>query len=65
MGTVVVEIEVGTDGQVARIAVLQESKGWEFGKAARDAFATARFTPPTVNGRPVRVLWRKTLHVRP
>lgn len=65
MGMVVLELEVGTDGQVARIAVLQESKGWEFGEAARDAFATARFTPPTVNGRPVRVLWRKTLHFRP
>ncbi len=59
------EIEVAPDGRVAKVAVVRESKGWGFGAAARRAFANAVFTPPRVAGRPVRVLWRKTLHFRP
>jgi TonB family protein len=64
-GLVELEVEVAPDGRVARIEVLAESRGWGFGAEARRAFAAARFTPPTVAGRPVRVLWRRTLHFRP
>ena len=64
-GLVELELEVAADGRVTRIDVLAESRGWGFGAEARRAFAAARFTPPTVAGRPVRVLWRRTLHFRP
>lgn len=64
-GTVRMEILVNTDGSVARVKVREESQGWGFGAAAREAFSRARFTPPTVTGTPVRVLWRKTLRFQP
>ncbi|MBI3992552.1 MAG: TonB family protein [Candidatus Lambdaproteobacteria bacterium] len=59
------ELEIGADGRVWRVQVLSESGDWGFGAAARAAYALAAFTPPTVGGRPVRVLWRKTLQFRP
>ena len=64
-GSVVLEILVGPDGKVMRVVVVRESSGWGFGAAAREAYAKAVFTPPRANGRPVRVLWRKTLRFRP
>lgn len=64
-GTVRLELLVNTDGSVARVRVREESTGWGFGAAARKAFSMARFTPPTVAGNPVRVLWRKTLRFQP
>ncbi len=59
------EIEIEPDGRVRVLRVLSESGNWGFGRAARRAFEHARFTPPTVNGRPVRVRWRKTLRFQP
>ncbi|MEE8434797.1 MAG: energy transducer TonB [bacterium] len=64
-GSVVLDILVGPDGKVMRVVVVRESLGWGFGAAAREAYAKAVFTPPRANGRPVRVLWRKTLRFRP
>jgi TonB family protein len=60
-------VEVGVDptGRVSGVTVLHETRGWGFGEAARAAYAQARFTPPTVNGRPVHVRWRKTLRFQP
>lgn len=59
------ELEVGPDGAVLGIAVLEESGDWGFGAAAVDAFREVRFTPPTVAGQPVRVRWLRTLLFRP
>jgi protein TonB len=64
-GRVQVELEVAPDGTVTGLDVRDEVPGWGFGAAARAAFARARFTPPTVNGEPVRVRWRKTLRFVP
>ena len=64
-GSVVLDILVGPEGNVMRVVVVSESLGWGFGAAAREAYAKAVFTPPRANGRPVRVLWRKTLRFRP
>ncbi len=64
-GEVRLAVEVATDGSVTRIDVLAESRGWGFGAAARRAYAAARFTPPTVRGEPVRVIWHKTLRFLP
>jgi len=64
-GTVQVELEVAPDGRVTRIAVADESPGWGFGAAAREAYGHARFSPPRLHGEPVRVRWRRTLHFRP
>jgi len=64
-GTVELEVEVTPDGRVARVAVLAESGSWGFGRAARTAYREARFTPPTVAGRPVRVLWHQQLRFEP
>jgi len=64
-GQVQLEVLVDADGTVAQVEVVGEPEGWGFGLAAREAFAQARFTPPTASGRPVRVRWRKTLLFRP
>jgi TonB family protein len=64
-GTVRLELEVAADGSVSGLVVHEDVPGWGFGAAAREAFARARFSPPTVNGEPVRVRWRKTLYFRP
>lgn len=64
-GTVRLQLEVAPDGRVARMTVRDSEPGWGFGASVRAAFAQARFTPPTLHGRPVRVLWRQTLHFRP
>ena len=64
-GEVRLQLEIGADGRVRRVQVISESGDWGFGAAARAAYAQAAFTAPTVEGRPVRVLWRKTLRFRP
>jgi TonB family protein len=64
-GTVRVELEVAPDGSVTRLLAHEDTPGWGFGTATREAFARARFSPPTVNGEPVRVRWLKTVHFRP
>lgn len=60
-----VEVAVDPAGRVSGVTVLHETRGWGFGDAAREAYAQARFTPPTVGGRPVHVRWRKTLRFKP
>lgn len=64
-GEVRVELAVGRDGSVERVQVLDETGHWGFGHAVRRAYRGARFSPPTVRGRPVRVLWRQTVIFRP
>jgi TonB family protein len=64
-GVVELELEVAPDGRVATVRIVAETPGWGFGAATREAYANARFSPPTVRGEPVRVRWRKTLHFRP
>ena len=63
--TVRVEVEVDPRGNVRQVRLLGPEDAWGFAGATRDAMAAARFSPPTVNGQPVRVLWRKTVHFRP
>lgn len=64
-GRVQLELGIDTEGRVYRVNVRQETGGWGFGAAAAAAYRQARFTRPTVRGRPVRVLWRKTIIFRP
>lgn len=64
-GRVRLEVEVGPDGSVLAVRVLEATAGWGFAEAARDAYEQARFAPPRWQGRPVRVLWRKTLLFQP
>ncbi len=64
-GKVKLELAVDPRGRVRRITILEETAGWGFGAAARAAYGRARFSPPTLRGRPVWVLWRKTLHFAP
>lgn len=64
-GRVRLELGIDTEGRVYRVNVRQETGGWGFGAAAAAAYRQARFTRPTVRGRPVRVLWRKTIIFRP
>jgi TonB family protein len=64
-GRVRLEVEVGADGSVLAVRVLEATAGWGFAEAARDAYQRARFAPPRWQGRPVRVLWRKTLLFQP
>jgi TonB family protein len=64
-GVVELELEVAPDGRVATVRIVAETPGWGFGAATREAYAAARFSPPTVRGEPVRVRWRKTLRFRP
>jgi TonB family protein len=60
-----IEMEIEPTGRVARVTVLDETAGWGFGDAARQGYVRARFTPPTVQARPVRVLLRKTIEFLP
>ncbi len=64
-GRVRVELSVNPDGRVGEITVSDESGGWGFADSVRAAYRAARFSPPTVGGRAVRVLWRKTLVFKP
>jgi TonB family protein len=64
-GRVRLELGIAPDGRVYRINVVDETPGWGFGPSAESAYRNARFTRPTVGGRPVRVLWRKTVIFRP
>ena len=64
-GIVQLAVQVGPDGMVEGVSVLRESSGWGFGAAAREVYAKAVFTPPRAKGRPVRVVWRKTVQFRP
>lgn len=60
-----IEMEIEPSGRVARVTVLDETAGWGFGDAARQGYLGARFTPPTVRARPVRVVLRKTIEFQP
>jgi TonB family protein len=64
-GQVRLELDVGPDGRVLAVRVLDATPGWGFAEAARAAYQKARFSPPRLQGRPVRVLWRKTLLFQP
>jgi TonB family protein len=64
-GHVRLELEVGPDGRVLAVRVLEATPGWGFEAAATGAYGQARFSPPRWQGRPVRVLWRKTLLFQP
>ena len=64
-GRVRLAVEVDTTGNSVRVEILEETAGWGFGQAARQAYAGARFTPPTHQGRPVRVRWLKTVQFTP
>lgn len=64
-GKVRLEIEVDAQGRATRVVVLGETGDWGFGGAASKAYSQAHFTPPTRQGKPVRVRWRKTLVFRP
>jgi len=64
-GEVRVELEINARGEVSQVRILKETGQWGFGEAVSMAFLDARFTPPTMQGRPVRVLWRKTLRFAP
>src|SRR5262249_42543747 len=55
-GQVRLEVEVGPDGRVLNVRVLESTPGWGFEESARNAYAQARFSPPRWQGRPVRVL---------
>lgn len=59
------EVEIDSDGTVRSVRVLKETGQWGFGQAARAAYEGARFSPPRAGGRPVRVVWRKTLRFTP
>jgi TonB family protein len=58
-------VEIEATGSVARVTVLDETGRWGFGAAAQRAYAAARFTPPRIAGRPVRVVLRKTIEFEP
>lgn len=64
-GRVRLELGIDPQGRVYRVNVVDEISGWGFGPSAELAYRNARFTRPTVGGRPVRVLWRKTVIFRP
>lgn len=64
-GRVRLELGIDPQGRVYRVNVVDEISGWGFGPSAESAYRNARFTRPTVGGRPVRVLWRKTVIFRP
>jgi TonB family protein len=64
-GRVRLEVEIGPDGRVLAVHVVEATPGWGFAVAARSAYEGARFSPPRRHGRPVRVLWRKTLLFQP
>ena len=64
-GEVRLELEIDPAGRVTRVSILAETEAWGFGATVRDAYRAARFTAPTRGGRPVRVVWRKTLRFRP
>ncbi len=63
-GWVDLELLVGTDGKVKQIKLLDESESLGFGEAALAAWNKARFTAPTVLGKPVRVRWRQRVYFR-
>ncbi len=60
-----IEVEIEPSGSVARVRILDETGRWGFGAAAQRAYASARFTPPRLAGRPVRVVLRKTIEFEP
>ncbi len=60
-----IEVEIEPDGRVARVTVLEETGQAGFGSAARQAYSRARFTPPRMAGRAVRVVLRKTIEFEP
>ena len=64
-GEVRLELEIDPAGRVTRVSILAETEAWGFGATVRDAYRAARFTAPTRGGKPVRVVWRKTLRFRP
>jgi len=64
-GRVRLAVEVDDRGAVRQVTILEETRGWGFGDAARAAYSSARFTPPTRQGQPVRVRWLKTLEFQP
>ncbi len=59
------ELLVNNEGQVVRIALLEKSGSVGFGRSALEAWGKARFTPPTMEGRAVRVRWRQMVYFRP
>ena len=65
VGEVQMELEIAPNGLVDRVEIVQETSGWGFGEAVRLAYLAARFSPPTMAGKPVRVRWRRTLRFSP
>ena len=64
-GRAQLEIQVDGTGQVRAVRIVEETGHWGFGSAAREAYLGARFSPPRLKGRPVRVLLRKTIVFSP
>ncbi len=64
-GWAVLEISITPQGNVANVRVLAETPQWGYGKAARQAYAKARFSKPTVQKQPVRALLRLTVRFKP
>jgi len=64
-GMVRLALDVNESGRVERVTVLEETPGWGFADAALAAAGQISFSPPTMQGRPVRVRWLKTLVFRP
>lgn len=64
-GAVRLELGIDPEGRVYRVNVLEQTGVWGFGRSVEQAYRAARFTHPTVRGRPVSVLWRKTVIFRP
>ena len=64
-GEVYLELEIDPTGQVERLSISGKPTGWGFDEAVREAYIAARFTPPTVEGLPVRVRWLKKLRFSP
>ena len=63
-GWVELELFVDIEGRVRRLRLLNESNAL-FGEAAVVAWNRARFTPPTVKGKPVKVRWRQMIYFKP
>ncbi len=62
-GTVLLEVELSTGGRVSVRSVLRASHP-ELVSAARRVAASARFTPPTRNGQPVKALMRWPITIK-
>lgn len=64
-GEVELELLISESGEVVELTILAETGSWGFGQAVTKAYRNAQFSPPTVNGQPVRVKWQQKIVFKP